>query len=100
MDAVLLARLQFALTVGFHFFFPPIRIGLAWVLVIVETIGWKRKNEIYQQIGKFFAKLLAITFAVGVPTGIVMESTQSPSTGHLKVKFSWESTVTKMIIIF
>lgn len=73
MDAVLLARLQFALTVGFHFIFPPITIGLAWLLVIVETIGWKRKDEIYQKIGKFFAKTLALTFAVGVATGIVME---------------------------
>ncbi len=73
MDAVLLARIQFALTVGFHFIFPPITIGLAWLLVIVETIGWKKKNEVYQKVGKFFAKLLAITFAVGVATGIVME---------------------------
>ena len=73
MDAVLLARLQFALTIGFHFLFPPLTIGLAWLLAIVETIGWRKKNEIYQQIGKFFAKLLAIIFAVGVATGIVME---------------------------
>jgi cytochrome d ubiquinol oxidase subunit I len=73
MDAVLLARIQFALTVGFHFFFPPITIGLSWLLVIVETIGWRKKNEIYQQLGKFFAKILAITFAVGVASGIVME---------------------------
>lgn len=73
MDAVLLARLQFALTIGFHFLFPPITIGLAWLLVIVETIGWRKKSEVYQKIGKFFAKVLAITFAVGVATGIVME---------------------------
>lgn len=73
MDAVLLARLQFAMTIGFHFLFPPITIGLAWLLVIVETIGWRKKKEIYQEIGKFFAKLLAIIFAVGVATGIVME---------------------------
>lgn len=73
MDAVLLARLQFAMTVGFHFLFPPVTIGLAWLLVIVETIGWRKKKEIYQEIGKFFAKLLAIIFAVGVATGIVME---------------------------
>ncbi|MFH1194654.1 MAG: cytochrome ubiquinol oxidase subunit I [bacterium] len=73
MDAVLLARIQFALTVGFHFLFPPISIGLAWLLVIVETLGWKKKSELYEKIGKFFAKLLAITFAVGVATGIVME---------------------------
>lgn len=73
MDAVLLARLQFALTIGFHFIFPPISIGLAWLLVIFEGLGWKKNNKIYQNMGKFFGKLLAITFAIGVATGIVME---------------------------
>jgi cytochrome d ubiquinol oxidase subunit I len=73
MDAVLLARLQFALTVGFHFLFPPISIGLAWLLVIIETLGWKTRSEVYTQIGKFFGKILGLTFAVGVATGIVME---------------------------
>ncbi|MBU1100782.1 MAG: cytochrome ubiquinol oxidase subunit I [Bacteroidetes bacterium] len=73
MDAVILARIQFAMTIGFHFFFPPLSIGLAWLLVIVETIGWKKKSEIYEKIGMFFGKVLALTFAVGVATGIVME---------------------------
>ncbi|MGA9119953.1 MAG: cytochrome ubiquinol oxidase subunit I [Bacteroidota bacterium] len=73
MDAVLLARLQFAMTIGFHFIFPPITIGLSWLLVLVETLGWKKKNEIYVRMGKFFGKILALTFAVGVATGIVME---------------------------
>lgn len=73
MDAVLLARLQFAMTVGFHFIFPPISIGLAWMLVIVEGLGWKKKSEVYENMGKFFGKILAVTFAVGVATGIVME---------------------------
>ncbi len=73
MDAVFLARIQFALTVMFHFIFPPLSIGLAWLLVVVEGMGWRKKSEIYLKIGKFFAKLLAITFAVGVATGIVME---------------------------
>ena len=73
MDAVLLARLQFAMTIGFHFFFPPLTIGLAWLLVIVETIGWRKKSELYEKIGMFFGKVLALTFAVGVATGIVME---------------------------
>ncbi|MFH2036739.1 MAG: cytochrome ubiquinol oxidase subunit I [Candidatus Zixiibacteriota bacterium] len=72
-DPVLLARLQFALTIGFHFIFPPISIGLAWMLVIVEWIGWRKKDPVYRRVGKFFAKLLALTFAVGVATGIVME---------------------------
>jgi cytochrome d ubiquinol oxidase subunit I len=73
MDPIFLARLQFALTIGFHFLFPPISIGLGWMLVIVETLGWRTKNDIYVRMGRFFAKLLALTFAMGVATGIVME---------------------------
>ncbi len=73
MDAVLLARIQFAMTVGFHFLFPPLSIGLAWMLVIVEGLGLKRKDPVYQTIGKFFGKVLGLIFAVGVATGIVME---------------------------
>ncbi|MEN8153502.1 MAG: cytochrome ubiquinol oxidase subunit I [Acidobacteriota bacterium] len=73
MDAVFLARIQFAFTIMFHFIFPPLSIGLAWLLVVVEGMGWKKKSEIYLKIGKFFGKLLAITFAVGVASGIVME---------------------------
>ncbi len=73
MDIVLLSRIQFAMTVGFHFIFPPISIGLAWLLVIVEALGWKKRDEIYEKMGKYFGKILALTFAVGVATGIVME---------------------------
>jgi cytochrome bd ubiquinol oxidase subunit I len=73
VDAVLLARIQFAVTVGFHFIFPPISIGLAWLLVVFEWLGWRRGDEAYVRLGKFFGKLLALTFAVGVATGIVME---------------------------
>ena len=73
MDVVLLSRIQFALTIGFHFLFPPISIGLAWMLVIIESIGYKNKDEVYVILGKFFGKILALTFAVGVATGIVME---------------------------
>ncbi len=73
MDPVLLARLQFALTIGFHFIFPPISIGLAWMLVVAEGLGWKRDSEVFREVGRFFSKVLALTFAVGVATGIVME---------------------------
>jgi cytochrome bd ubiquinol oxidase subunit I len=73
MDAVLLARIQFAMTIGFHFLFPPLTIGLAWILVLIETLGWKKKDLVYIALGKFFGKLLALIFAVGVATGIVME---------------------------
>jgi cytochrome bd ubiquinol oxidase subunit I len=73
MDAVLLARLQFAFTVGFHFLFPPITIGLAWLIVILEGLGWWKRDDGYARLGRFFGKLFALTFAVGVATGIVME---------------------------
>ncbi len=73
MDQILLARLQFAFTVGFHFLFPPITIGLAWILVVLEYLGWRRNEEMFVRLGRFFGKLLGLTFAVGVATGIVME---------------------------
>ena len=73
MDVVLLSRIQFALTVGFHFLFPPLTIGLAWLLVMIEWRGWKTGDATWVRMGRFFAKLLALTFAVGVATGIVME---------------------------
>lgn len=73
MDPVLLARLQFALTIGFHFIFPPISIGLAWLLVVIEWRAWRRGDPADAALGKLFAKLLAVTFAVGVATGILME---------------------------
>lgn len=73
MDAVLLSRIQFAMTVGFHFIFPPISIGLAWMLVIFEWKAWRDKDEAFERMSKFFGKILALTFAVGVASGIVME---------------------------
>ena len=73
MDAVLLARLQFAMTIGFHFLFPPITIGLAWILVLFEWQGWKRNDATALRVARFFGNILALTFAVGVATGIVME---------------------------
>jgi cytochrome d ubiquinol oxidase subunit I len=73
MDAVFLARLQFALTVGFHFIFPSISLGLAWLLVVVEWFAWRTKDAIWVSAGKFFGGLFALTFALGVATGVVME---------------------------
>ena len=73
MDALFLARLQFAVTVGFHFIFPPISIGLAWMVVVAEWLGWKKDDAEYRKLALLLGKLLAITFAVGVATGIVME---------------------------
>ncbi len=72
-DTILLSRIQFAVTIGFHFLFPPLSIGLAWLLVLIEWKGWRTGQGEWIRLGKFFGKLLALTFAVGVATGIVME---------------------------
>ncbi len=72
-DPVFLSRIQFAVTIGFHFLFPPISIGLAWLLVYVEFKAWRTGDPTWVKIGRFFGKLLALTFVVGVATGIVME---------------------------
>ena len=45
LDPLMLSRIQFALTIGFHFLFPPSTIGLAWLLVVVEYLGWRRGDE-------------------------------------------------------
>lgn len=73
MDAVLLARIQFGLTAAFHFLFPPVSIGLAWLIVY---IGWRylRTGEaVYDEMTRFWVRILALIFAVGVASGIAME---------------------------
>ena len=73
MDVVTLSRIQFALTVMFHYLFPPLTIGLGVVLVFLEY-RWIRTGEaIYHTAGRFWTKMFGINFALGVATGIVME---------------------------
>ncbi len=71
MDVVLLSRIQFALTSGFHYIYPPLSIGLGLMLIIMEGIYMKTKNPIYKKLTKFWVKIFALTFALGVATGIV-----------------------------
>jgi cytochrome d ubiquinol oxidase subunit I len=73
MDPILLARAQFALTVMFHFVFPSITIGLGLVVAILEVARWRTRREVYARAARFWTKLFALTFVVGVATGIVME---------------------------
>ena len=73
MDPVLLARIQFAITIGFHFIFPPLTIGMAWIIFGFMHRYRKTGEERYARHVRFWTKLFAISFAVGVATGIVME---------------------------
>lgn len=71
MDVVLLSRIQFALTSCFHYIYPPLSIGLGLMLVIFEGIYIKTKKPLYKEIAKFWTKIFALTFALGVATGLV-----------------------------
>jgi cytochrome d ubiquinol oxidase subunit I len=73
MDVLTLSRIQFGATVGFHYIYPPLSIGLGVMLVIMEAAWLKTKNPIYHQMARFWTKVFALTFAIGVATGIVME---------------------------
>ena len=73
MDVLILSRIQFGLTIAFHYLYPPLSIGLGVMLVIMEGLWLKTNNPIYHQMARFWTKVFALTFAIGVATGIVME---------------------------
>ncbi|MBI4979410.1 MAG: cytochrome ubiquinol oxidase subunit I [Spirochaetes bacterium] len=73
MEAVILARIQFAALIGFHFLFPPTTFGLTLVMLVIESLYLATGREIYKTISQFLAKVLGLVFAVGVASGIVME---------------------------
>lgn len=73
LDLVDISRLQFAVTAIYHFLFVPLTLGLALVLAIMESVYVMTNNEIWLKATKFWGKLFAINFAMGVATGITME---------------------------
>lgn len=73
MDVEILSRIQFAFTIAFHYIYPPLSIGLGVLLVIMEGMYLKTGNKLYERMTKFWVKIFALTFAMGVATGIVME---------------------------
>ncbi|MEM9835773.1 MAG: cytochrome ubiquinol oxidase subunit I [Bacteroidota bacterium] len=73
MDVEILARLQFAFTVAFHYIYPPLSIGLGLLMVIMEGLYLKTGNKEYETMARFWTKIFALTFGIGVATGIVME---------------------------
>ncbi|MGF1533575.1 MAG: cytochrome ubiquinol oxidase subunit I [Bernardetiaceae bacterium] len=73
MDVEILSRIQFALTVSFHYIYPPLSIGLGLLMVIMEGLYLKTKDKDYERLAFFWTKIFALTFGIGVATGIVME---------------------------
>lgn len=71
MDVLFLSRIQFALNICFHYLYPPISIGLGLMLVIMEGLYLKTKDIKYKEMTSFWIKIFALTFALGVATGLV-----------------------------
>ncbi|MFI4897668.1 MAG: cytochrome ubiquinol oxidase subunit I [Phycisphaerales bacterium JB059] len=73
MDVETLSRLQFAGTIMFHYIFPPLTIGLGLIMVILEGQWLRTRDESWKHAAKFWTRVFALNFALGVSTGIVME---------------------------
>ncbi|MEI3610277.1 cytochrome ubiquinol oxidase subunit I [Pseudogracilibacillus sp. SO10305] len=73
MDPLIIARLQFASTTIFHYFFVPVSIGLALIIAIMQTLYVFKGDEMYKRMTKFWGVLFLINFAIGVVTGILQE---------------------------
>ncbi|MCB0838781.1 MAG: cytochrome ubiquinol oxidase subunit I, partial [Bacteroidetes bacterium] len=73
LDPVILSRLQFAFTIIFHYIFPPFSIGMGALLVTFESMSLITRKAIYEKITRFWVKIFAANFSLGVATGIVME---------------------------
>jgi len=73
MDALTVHRLHFAFTVTFHYLFPQLTMGLALLIVVLKTMALRTGNDHYNRAARFWAKIFAVNFAMGVVTGIPME---------------------------
>lgn len=73
LDTALLSRVQFAFTISFHILFPAFSIGLSAFLALMEGLWIKTRNPLYLNICKFWTKIFALTFGMGIVSGIVME---------------------------
>ncbi len=73
MEAELLARLQFTLTISYHFIFPPLSMGLGLMLLFVSGMHLRTKDPKWRQLQFFWVKIYGLVFAMGVATGVVIE---------------------------
>ena len=73
MDVVIWSRIQFAMTAAYHWLFVPLTLGLALVMAVMETLYLVKKDEFWKKTARFWMKLFAVNFAVGIATGIILE---------------------------
>ena len=73
MDTIFWSRLQFAMTAAYHWLFVPLTLGLALVMAVMETIYVVKKDDFWRKTAKFWMKVFAVNFAVGIATGLILE---------------------------
>lgn len=72
MDALLLSRLQFVWVIALHILLPAFTVGLACYVATLETLCWLKKDDLYRRLSAFWIKIFAVSFGMGVVSGIVM----------------------------
>ncbi len=72
MDALLLSRIQFAWVIALHILLPAFTIGLACYIATLETLWWLKKDDVYRRLSVFWLRIFAVSFGMGVVSGIVM----------------------------
>jgi len=72
MDALLLSRIQFAWVIALHILLPALTIGLACYVATLEVLWWRKKDEVYRRLSAFWIRIFAVSFGLGVVSGIVM----------------------------
>src|SRR4029079_2188730 len=73
MDALAWSRFQFAFTITYHYLYPQLTMGLAFLIVVFKVLGLRTRDERYQEAARFWGRIFGINFALGVVTGIPME---------------------------
>ncbi|CAN5903875.1 hypothetical protein BH23ACT11_BH23ACT11_30760 [soil metagenome] len=72
-DALILSRIQFAMTIGYHYIFPQLSMGLALLILVLKSVYMRKRDEKWNNAARFWGKIFAVTFIIGVVTGIPME---------------------------
>ena len=78
MDPLTLHRLHFAFTITYHYFFPQLTMGLAFLIFVLKTLALRTRDAVYDSRGRFWSKIFGVKFVVGVVTGIPMKSNSAP----------------------
>jgi cytochrome d ubiquinol oxidase subunit I len=78
-DALVVSRLQFAFTVTYHYLFPMLTMGLALLIFVLKSAYMRNRNELYNDSARFWGKIFAVTFVMGVVTGILWSSSSGPT---------------------